>query len=618
MFDTIAPRYELVNRLMTLRARRDGGASRTVAALGLPPGSVVLDVAAGTGDLCEECRAPSGHASRSASTSRSGCSRRQHDGAGRRSATPLRLPVASGAADGVVCGFALRNFTDLGRCARGDGARAATRRARSRSSRSVSRRAGWPRAGLLGVVQPRRSARSAGALRRATPTATSQRPSPTCRTPPSLRAMLSDGGFSGVNRHLLSGGLSQLYTATRDGTRRDGPRARRAELDVPRRRGARRRCCAAAAREGVLHATDDLVRARLGAAITRGAARRAAGGDAPPRRSRALDASSSMGDAGPGGSGVWRSGALPFDAAADARSSCPRLLCVVAPGCAVDLGDPGCTTGGAKRPRRRPRALRHRGASRRLGLRPQVVALDDHDGAAAYPRARCALLSSVSGAATLRKVVLARESSGPVPRRRSTPPRSRRLSTRSNPTCDALRRAPTGAGRFVGASPELIVATADGAVMSHPLAGTVALSGASSTAGETIAGSLASAKNQVEHAVVVDDIVTRLAPLCDAVTRRGRAVDRRASRTYAHLGTWIDGKLLGADAVPTRRCVHLPRCTPRRRWAASRETAALELIDELEETSRGVWAGAVGWVDADGTSTWMLAHPRRRRRGRLV
>src|ERR671910_102524 len=51
MFDAIAPRYDLVNRVMTFRLdvrwRR-----RTVAALGLPHGSLVVDLAAGTGDLC--------------------------------------------------------------------------------------------------------------------------------------------------------------------------------------------------------------------------------------------------------------------------------------------------------------------------------------------------------------------------------------------------------------------------------------------------------------------------------------------------------------------------------------------------------------------------------------
>ncbi|MEQ1786481.1 MAG: class I SAM-dependent methyltransferase, partial [Acidimicrobiales bacterium] len=53
MFDAIAPRYDLVNRIMTFRMdvrwRR-----RTVASLGLPPGSTVVDLACGTGDLCRE------------------------------------------------------------------------------------------------------------------------------------------------------------------------------------------------------------------------------------------------------------------------------------------------------------------------------------------------------------------------------------------------------------------------------------------------------------------------------------------------------------------------------------------------------------------------------------
>src|SRR5215216_2883222 len=55
MFDAIAPRYDLVNRVMTFRLdvrwRR-----RTVADLSLPSGSMVLDLASGTGDLCIDLR----------------------------------------------------------------------------------------------------------------------------------------------------------------------------------------------------------------------------------------------------------------------------------------------------------------------------------------------------------------------------------------------------------------------------------------------------------------------------------------------------------------------------------------------------------------------------------
>ena len=53
MFDSIAPRYDLVNRIMTFRLDV-GWRRRAVSALGLPDGSTVMDVACGTGDLCRE------------------------------------------------------------------------------------------------------------------------------------------------------------------------------------------------------------------------------------------------------------------------------------------------------------------------------------------------------------------------------------------------------------------------------------------------------------------------------------------------------------------------------------------------------------------------------------
>ena len=53
LFDAIAPRYDLVNRVMTfgldVKWRR-----QAVAALDLSGGSTVLDLACGTGDFCRE------------------------------------------------------------------------------------------------------------------------------------------------------------------------------------------------------------------------------------------------------------------------------------------------------------------------------------------------------------------------------------------------------------------------------------------------------------------------------------------------------------------------------------------------------------------------------------
>ena len=110
MFDAIAPRYDLVNRVMTFRLdvrwRR-----RTIEALALPAGSRVLDLASGTGDLCVDLAA-AGLQPISIDLSL-GMLRADRSGAPRVQADVLRLPVADGTVDGVTCGFALRNLVEL-------------------------------------------------------------------------------------------------------------------------------------------------------------------------------------------------------------------------------------------------------------------------------------------------------------------------------------------------------------------------------------------------------------------------------------------------------------------------------------------------------------------------
>lgn len=110
MFDAIAPRYDMVNRIMTFRLDVRWR-KRAVRELRLPRGSTVLDLASGTGDLCVDL-AKAGHKPLSMdlsfgmlSADRSGSPRAQSD--------ILRLPVADGSVDGAMCGFALRNLVDL-------------------------------------------------------------------------------------------------------------------------------------------------------------------------------------------------------------------------------------------------------------------------------------------------------------------------------------------------------------------------------------------------------------------------------------------------------------------------------------------------------------------------
>jgi demethylmenaquinone methyltransferase/2-methoxy-6-polyprenyl-1,4-benzoquinol methylase len=110
MFDAIAPRYDLVNRIMTFRLdtrwRR-----RAVRDLALPPNSTVLDLAAGTGDLCIDLRRAQ---LRPIAIDLSfGMLANDRSNAPRTQADILRLPIPYHSVDGIICGFALRNLVDL-------------------------------------------------------------------------------------------------------------------------------------------------------------------------------------------------------------------------------------------------------------------------------------------------------------------------------------------------------------------------------------------------------------------------------------------------------------------------------------------------------------------------
>jgi demethylmenaquinone methyltransferase / 2-methoxy-6-polyprenyl-1,4-benzoquinol methylase len=99
-----------VNRVMTLgldaRWRR-----RAVRELRLPGRALVLDLACGTGDLCRELAA-FGYQPAGFDFSRGMLERARTD-APLVQADVLRLPVGDGAADGVTCGFALRNVVSV-------------------------------------------------------------------------------------------------------------------------------------------------------------------------------------------------------------------------------------------------------------------------------------------------------------------------------------------------------------------------------------------------------------------------------------------------------------------------------------------------------------------------
>ena len=210
LFDTISPRYDLVNRVMTL-GMDTGWRRRAVDQLRLPGRALVLDLACGTGDFCREL---SSRGYRAVGFDFSfGMLAAARTSAHLVGADVLRLPVRDAAADGVTCGFALRNvsslpdlFAELARVVRPRG-------------RIVLLEVSTPdnvvlRAGnsfyfnkivpLIGGVLSDRSAYEY------LPRSMAYLPAPK-----SMIRMLADAGFPDASRMQLSGGLTQLIVGTR-------------------------------------------------------------------------------------------------------------------------------------------------------------------------------------------------------------------------------------------------------------------------------------------------------------------------------------------------------------------------------------------------------------------
>lgn len=211
MFNQIAPRYDLVNRLMTFRMDV-GWRRRTVKALNLDPGSVVLDLACGTGDFCNDLlRYGLEPVGLDFSAGMLGAA---NTDAPLIRADALCLPIPANHVDGITCGFALRNFTNL-----------------SEFFEEISRvlKPGG-RIGLLDVAEPSnpllrwghsiyfgKIVPKIGALL-SDQDAYKYLPKSVQYLPDSeeLLTGLRRVGFSNVDRTLLSGGITQLFVGTLD------------------------------------------------------------------------------------------------------------------------------------------------------------------------------------------------------------------------------------------------------------------------------------------------------------------------------------------------------------------------------------------------------------------
>ncbi|KAF2834591.1 anthranilate synthetase [Patellaria atrata CBS 101060] len=156
--------------------------------------------------------------------------------------------------------------------------------------------------------------------------------------------------------------------------------------------------------------------------------------------------------------------------------------------------------------------------------------------------------------------------------------------------------------QIVGASPELLVKSELGRVITHPIAGTVKR-GKTVEQDDALARELLeSIKDRAEHVMLVDLARNDVNRVCDPLsTRVDRLMVVQKFSHVQHLVSEVSGVLRpGKTRFDAFRSIF-----PAGTVSGAPKVRAMELIAELEKEKRGVYAGAVGYfgygsVDRDG------------------
>src|SRR6266540_2607386 len=314
------------------------------------------------------------------------------------------------------------------------------------------------------------------------------------------------------------------------------------------------------------------------------------GGDRVERAAEAaaaLLAGAEVDDPAGAGLGPVAVGALPFSPGAPGELHVPALLLRRDPAGATWV------TATAPAPAAPPRAAERDGARRW----PPARRLDRPDGHLDAWRGSVALALEAIAGGRLDKVVLAREAlveaEWPFPRAALL----RRLRARAG-----LEAFVYASGGLVGASPELLVSRRGRVAISRPMAGTVPRGATAAAEARGLARLTGSAKEAVEHRLVVDAVAEGLAKVADRVEVAHPEVVRLP--TVAHLATEVTADL--TEPLPSAlELAGLLHPTPA--VGGSPRDAAVAAIAALEPFDRGRYAGPVGWVDAAGDGEWAVA-----------
>ena len=154
-----------------------------------------------------------------------------------------------------------------------------------------------------------------------------------------------------------------------------------------------------------------------------------------------------------------------------------------------------------------------------------------------------------------------------------------------------------GKTTIVGSSPEVLVRAEDGRVEERPIAGTRPRGATEAEDARIEAELRADPKERAEHVMLVDlgrNDVGRVSGLGSVEVTEFMVVERYSH--VMHLVSHVRGRLArGRDAFDV-----LEACFPAGTVTGAPKIRAMEIIEELEPTRRGPYAGAVGYVSYSG------------------
>jgi anthranilate synthase component 1 len=157
---------------------------------------------------------------------------------------------------------------------------------------------------------------------------------------------------------------------------------------------------------------------------------------------------------------------------------------------------------------------------------------------------------------------------------------------------------------IVGSSPEALVTVQDGWATTHPIAGT-RWRGATDEEDQLLAKELlADEKERSEHLMLVDLGRNDLGRVC--VPGTVRVDDYSHIERYSHvmhLVSTVTGMLAeGRTALDA-----VTACFPAGTLSGAPKVRAMELIEEVEKTRRGLYGGVVGYLDFAGNADFAIA-----------